>query len=191
MNNYLFWNTAFLVFLSYNSNLYSVMRQHPWITEDAVAFLDNLTQQNKNLRILEFGAGASTIWFAKRTPYLVSIEHNEKWHTMLTKIIQNDKRCFAIDLRLENRPYDNICNKFPDEYFDLILVDGRDRVRCVNASLRILKPGGILMLDDAQRSWYSCVYDLLKDWKFYQTIQTKPDLYGSYAKNKQTNWWVK
>jgi predicted O-methyltransferase YrrM len=41
--------------------------------------------------------------------------------------------------------------------FDLIVVDGRERVRCVRAALPRLAPGGVLLLDDSQRRRYRSV----------------------------------
>jgi predicted O-methyltransferase YrrM len=35
-----------------------------------------------------------------------------------------------------------------DDQFDIILIDGRDRVKCVNTSLTKLKSGGILLVHD-------------------------------------------
>ena len=42
-----------------------------------------------------------------------------------------------------------------DEPFDLILVDGRDRVNCFYASCGFLKRGGHVILHDSERPRYS------------------------------------
>lgn len=39
--------------------------------------------------------------------------------------------------------------------YDLIIVDGRDRVNCCINSLPALKPNGVLVLDDSERERYN------------------------------------
>jgi predicted O-methyltransferase YrrM len=41
--------------------------------------------------------------------------------------------------------------------YDFILIDGRDRKRCVETSIPLLRPGGFVALHDAQRAYYRCV----------------------------------
>lgn len=43
--------------------------------------------------------------------------------------------------------------------FDLILVDGRKRRRCLTEAARLLAPGGIAVLHDAWRPYYHCAFD--------------------------------
>jgi hypothetical protein len=58
----------------------------PWITFAAAYFLDSLTLEN--FRILEFGSGASTIYFSKRAKSVVSIEHDDQWISMTRKHLE-------------------------------------------------------------------------------------------------------
>jgi hypothetical protein len=50
--------------------------------------------------------------------------------------------------------YASSIDKYPDNYFDLILVDGRSRPSCLYHSRRKLKSGGLLVLDNADRKYY-------------------------------------
>lgn len=43
--------------------------------------------------------------------------------------------------------------------FDVILVDGRKRRRCLLEAARLIKPGGLVVLHDAQRTYYHCAYE--------------------------------
>ncbi|MEM7435802.1 MAG: hypothetical protein AAF436_11665 [Myxococcota bacterium] len=43
--------------------------------------------------------------------------------------------------------------------FDLILVDGRKRRRCLIEASALLKPNGVAVLHDAQRTYYHCAFD--------------------------------
>jgi predicted O-methyltransferase YrrM len=184
-----FFVTVFLCFIP----LFATdLRDVPWLTEDAIKFLETFLQTKKNAKILEFGSGASTIWFAKRTKNLVSVEHDPQWFKTVQNKLKADKTDQNVQLIFKKKPYHTVCDMFPDGNFDLILIDGRNRKSCILYSLRIVKQGGILMLDNAERPYYQCVIsEHLKNWHAYKTIQTKPDSCGFWYHNWQTNWWIK
>lgn len=50
--------------------------------------------------------------------------------------------------------YAGAIDTFPDAHFDLVLVDGRARPSCVKHSARKVRPGGLLLLDNTERSYY-------------------------------------
>lgn len=157
------------------------IRKTPLLTPEATDFLENFLKQKTDANVLEFGSGGSTVWMSKLTKKLISIEHHTEWYRRVKNNIQQDATCNPVDLRFLSRPYDKVCNEFPQEFFDLIIVDGRDRVKCIEASIRVLKPGGILMLDDAQREKYQPGHNLLKDWQITET----------FSKPRNTYWWQK
>lgn len=45
-----------------------------------------------------------------------------------------------------------------DTKFDLIIVDGRKRRRCLLAAAELLRPGGLVVLHDAYRTYYQCAF---------------------------------
>ncbi|NES76927.1 MULTISPECIES: class I SAM-dependent methyltransferase [unclassified Okeania] len=153
----------------------------PLLTKEAIKFLENFLKQKPDAKVLEFGSGGSTIWLSKLTKNLTSIEHDGMWFNQVKDRIQKQKNCHPVEMKLLARPYHTICEKFPAESLDLIIVDGRDRVKCFEASIKLLKPGGILMLDDAQRERYQQAQDLLKDWQFTKTV----------SNTRHTYWWEK
>lgn len=168
------------------------MRTIPWLMPKSIEFLKSFLAERPGAKVLEFGSGGSTIWFAEHNVSLVSIEHDKTWFDKVSsELISRHKER---DLRLLPRPYDSVCIDFPDAFFDLVLVDGRDRVRCVKASMPKVKPGGIIMLDNAERPEYQEIYLLLAKWKFFKTTHQGPDetgfVYGS-TEVWQTNWWKK
>lgn len=166
-----------------------LIRDYPWLTKDAIIFLTNFLKENPNARILEFGSGASTIWFAKKTNFLTSIEHDEDWYKKV-KLNLNNNNCDQVDYRLIEKNYYIAPLAFDNESFDLILIDGQTRMKCIINSIDKLKKGGILMLDNAERRSYIKAYELFKDWPIYKTFQTEPEENDSYPE-KQTNWWIK
>ncbi|MEX0597447.1 MAG: class I SAM-dependent methyltransferase [Candidatus Paceibacterota bacterium] len=148
-------------------------------------------KKHPNAKVLEFGSGSSTIWFAKNTKNLTSVEHSPKWFTKIKELLTSNDECQKVNLILHDRPYYTICNQFPDNYFDLILVDGRNRNGCIKHSIRILKPGGTLMLDNAERPYYQKSLNLLKNWQAFSADQPQPDTCGFTYPGWKTNWYIK
>lgn len=162
----------------------------PWLTDQALDFLEEYLQKKNDLTMLEFGTGSSTLWFSSRVQRLVSIEHDIRWYPHVQEELARQGRT-NIDYRLVRSSYYNECDTFADNYFDLILVDGKDRVECVERCMRILKPGGILILDNAERPIYKPIYEMLNNWQFFKTVQVGTSRLGFEQENWQTNWWIK
>ena len=153
----------------------------PLLAPKASQFLEEILSERIDTRVLEFGSGTSTVWLSKRTHNLVSIEHNRDWYDNVKNFLEKDESCHSVDLKLLPTPYHSVCDEFPDEHFDVIIVDGRDRIKCLESSIRILKKGGFLILDDAQRERYETASWLLQDWEFTRAISPA----------RQTHWWQK
>ena len=147
------------------------IRETPQLTPESVAFLEQLIISNPEIKILEFGCGGSTIWFSRKLPFpqarLVTIEHDSQRHQAIKDRVSPD-----VEMRLEKEPYVGACNDYPDEYFDLVLIGGRDRVLCAAHAMRIVKHGGFIMLDNAECPEYTPIGPvLLKDWEYRRTAQ--------------------
>jgi predicted O-methyltransferase YrrM len=99
------------------------------------------------MSVFEYGSGASTIWLAGRCRSIISVEHDEDWYRAVASLLPNNGH-----ILLAPRPYAHVIERYQN--FDLIIVDGRDRVQCVDASLPHLNPGGYLLLDDCERERY-------------------------------------
>lgn len=131
----------------------------PWLTDASIASIGQYI--SADMYILEFGAGGSTVWFSQRCR-VVTIEHDQKW---LTAIAEHVNEANSERLLLP-RPYWGVCKRWKPETFDLVLVDGRDRVGCAKYSLPLLKPGGLFVLDNAERRHYRSVGDeLCSGWR--------------------------
>lgn len=165
------------------------MRPVPWLVEESISFLETYLTQHPNAKVLEFGSGASTVWIAKRTSNLVSVDHSSLWNqTVKSKIFQMGLKA---ELILASRPYYKICEQFSNETFDLILVDGRNRKGCILYSIPLLKRGGVLMLDNSERNYYQKGTNLMKTWPQFSAIQKKPDACGFCYPGWKTSWWIK
>jgi predicted O-methyltransferase YrrM len=131
----------------------------PWLSRPANLILDSFLR--KDDVGLEFGSGKSTVWFAERVSGITSIEHDSTWHDKVTKELAmrnlRNVDCLLVERDVEDEKgqdaaYVRITDKFAKNSFDFILVDGAYRDNCALASLELLRPGGILIIDDAH--WF-------------------------------------
>lgn len=55
-----------------------------------------------------------------------------------------------------------------DSLFDIIVIDGMCRRLCTEYAVRYLKPGGMIILDNSNRSDYDAAFDILEEAEFRQ-----------------------
>jgi predicted O-methyltransferase YrrM len=167
------------------------IRSIPWITTGAVQFLNEFFENKDHPHVLEFGCGASTLWFARRTKHLVTVDHKKKWMNTVKEEIERGGLFEPLASFLRECPYNEVADEYPDKYFDLILVDGRKRVACIESSIRTLKSGGIMMRDNSERKKYNRAFVLMDGWECQEYIQTEPDEESFMYKGWKTSWWIK
>ncbi len=122
----------------------------PWVTYSFIDFIK--TRLNKELSIFEYGSGNSTLFYAKRVKRVVSVEHDEAWFNKIVSAKAENAEMIFTPL-IKGGEY---CKKAAllGEKFDVIIVDGRDRVNCCKNSVEALTPSGVLVLDDSERDIY-------------------------------------
>ena len=77
--------------------LSEVIRPVPWLTQGAINFLEVFLEQHPSAKILEFGSGASTIWFAKKNVRLYSVEHDIEWYEKINNLLKNNNHYTSIN----------------------------------------------------------------------------------------------
>ncbi len=177
-------------------------RPVPWITDGAVAYLDRFLDEHPSTSIMEFGAGASTLYLVRRGAKVVSVEHNPEWHEAVCRALS--ERGDVADMRLREIPYHDEADRFPDGFFDLVLVDGRGRVACAAAARRVLRPGGVMMVDNTGRigtpdkpGRYHELPGLFPGWHREDFVQIGPDQCGWSPRHRDpdrppmTTVWIK
>lgn len=170
--------------------------QEPWITREAVSFLDKFL--NKNMIAVEFGSGSSTRWIANRVHKLISVENDPQWYKEVLediKDLQNVEYILSPFDEYFNEEEKNKCvniviEKHPDEMFDFVLVDGRLRTRTILANSSRVKSNGILMLDNVERynnaqgiPWYKNGIEHMRALQWKETLTSNGII--------QTAWWTK
>jgi hypothetical protein len=83
---------------------------------------------------------------------VVSIESDSDWYDKIDAMLAVRRRG-NVRLRLATDPacYPTLTRDEMGDGFDLILVDGEVRHRCAAAALTLLRPGGAIYLDNADR----------------------------------------
>ena len=129
----------------------------PWLTQAANRMLDTYLLPGD--RGLEYGSGRSTLWFARRVAALTSVEHNPVWHQRvagmlaeagLTNVVYCLHEKAAEQAEWQALPaYVRAADRLEDGSLDFVLVDGIYRDACALVGLLKLKPGGVLILDNA------------------------------------------
>jgi predicted O-methyltransferase YrrM len=116
----------------------------PWYTYPAIDFLAQRNYQTKS--VLEFGSGQSTFWWASRAKFVLSIEENVDWFSRIRSQVPSNVEMHHIIpdiLKLEQ------FMRSRNTKFDVIIVDGNLRRQATALSFEYLKPGGALILDNA------------------------------------------
>lgn len=159
----------------------SVRDELPWITFNAITYLENYLQ--KGSKVFEYGGGGSTLFFLKQGAEVHTVEHDEGWFKTLDETIAKKKYpgwkghfIKAESGHYVNDPdasepahyatadetykkcnfktYASVIDQYSNDYFDVVLVDGRSRPACIHHALPKIKKNGLLVLDNSDRSYY-------------------------------------
>ncbi len=147
--------------LVYKLRTFALQQLHPdwpWWPKEAVLLCSKLLKANDT--VLEFGAGRSTFWLAKRCAFITSIEHHKDWYDFVNKKIETAGLGNKVKLvhapitsgiEPDKQEYLLAVKNMPPESVDMVIIDGKFRAQAALLSLPLLKPGGTLIIDDAHR----------------------------------------
>lgn len=127
----------------------------PWMSYSILDFFDE--KLNKDLTLFEYGLGYSTLYFSKRVKSVWSIEHHKGWYEDIKERMKDQKNV-TIEWEDLDNGYEEAIKKIKDK-FDIILIDGRKRVKCAINAFDNLSDNGILILDDSNRDYYQGAFD--------------------------------
>ena len=125
----------------------------PWWHVGATGSVAAFLKARPGARVFEFGSGASTAWLARRAQQVISVEHHVDWCARLRPLLTGFANASLLHRDLTEGRYVDAITELGGE-FDLIIVDGRQRIACLERAKPFLKRGGIILFDDSGRSRY-------------------------------------
>lgn len=166
---------------SFQKNRSAVSDELPWINFLALDFLE--AQLQHNFKVFEFGGGGSTLFFCKKVEAVMTVEDHAEWFKTLTEMVKTKGYdhwtgfFVAPEILTDSNPrshtnpadfkssiksleqksfekYARTIDPYPEDFFDLILVDGRARPSCIQQAIPHLKKGGLLVVDNTERPYY-------------------------------------
>lgn len=134
----------------------------PWMSFSAVKFLEE--RLTPDLNLFEFGSGYSTRFYAERVKAVTSLEYDEKWFDIIKSQVPSNVKIVFQEKDVDG----DYCRvvRTTGEIFDVVIVDGRDRVNCVKQAMDCLSPKGVVLLDDSQRERYQEAISFAKERGF-------------------------
>lgn len=127
----------------------------PLYTYPAIYYLDGLDWSGMD--VLEFGAGNSTLWWARRARSVTSLESNPAWHAELAPQLPANAR-----LMLETaRPLGRAVPPDGRTYHLIVVDNGDNRYAAAQAAVSLLADNGVIVLDEAD--WYPRTAALLRE----------------------------
>src|SRR5207302_10999722 len=109
----------------------------------ALEYLEPLTAGR---RVLEFGSGMSSLWFARKCRQVISVESDSGWFRIVRQE-SRDLQSVQIIHAISQKDYLGALSTSGGK-FDLILVDGIYRNQCLDLVRPYLEPGGLLIVDN-------------------------------------------
>jgi len=129
----------------------------PWMAEAEIEIVDSIFRALRPRRVLEWGAGGSTLYFPQRYGFVeswIAVEHDAAFAEAVlaraagkVEVLQLDEPGYWKQPRRLGK-------------FDLIIVDGMYRVECLKVARGILEEGGVVILHDSGRSAYNEAWKL-------------------------------
>ncbi|SDH20644.1 Predicted O-methyltransferase YrrM [Bradyrhizobium sp. Rc2d] len=123
--------------------MFGVLVRRPWLVGKALPIIESRVP---GARVFEYGAGMSTLWFSNKAAFVASVESNAGWAERLNAILTAEGRPPVV-LRTDPEAYARQIESVEGS-FDIILVDGINRRRCVEECVPRLRKGGLLILDN-------------------------------------------
>lgn len=133
-------------------------------TYPAIEYLSGLDFSAR--RVLEFGSGQSTLWWAKRAGHVIAVEHDDHWVARLEQAELANVTCLFAKREDIATGADYLGVVPADERFDVLALDGLHYFDCAAAARRLLDPGGLVILDNAD--YYPATCALLREAEFLQ-----------------------
>jgi len=123
----------------------------PWFTYGAIEMLERRIEKGADLIVFEYGCGLGTLWWAERATRVYAVEHEPEWLDAMKKVVP--EHVFLLHSELGDAYVKEIAK--PEEKYDVIIIDGRNRVACACEAIKHVSERGVIIFDDSGRKKYS------------------------------------
>jgi hypothetical protein len=129
----------------------------PWMNYHVIQFLeDRLT---KDLSLFEFGSGNSTCFYASLVKDVISLEEDKEWYTYVKETMPGNVNLILFDADDQGIYCESASRQ--SQKFDVLVVDGSQRVACLKEAPAALTDQGVIILDDSHHPPFAEGIDFL------------------------------
>jgi predicted O-methyltransferase YrrM len=132
----------------WNRSTAEELKPIPWLHPVVIAYFESILQPD--FEVLEHGSGGSTLWLAERVKSVLSVENEAEWMERVEAEAPENVRLMLWEK--------DILPKFSSKKCDLLFIDGEpvtNRQLYLEAAEQLVKPGGWVVLDNANRPEYA------------------------------------
>jgi len=120
-----------------------------WWSYPALTFLKE--RLNKSMTVFEYGCGYSTLWMAKKCSKVYSVESDAAWYERMKMVIPGN-------VEIIHRPQESFASEISTDErhakaYDVVIIDGADRVNCAKQCEYGLKDDGVIIFDNCGTRW--------------------------------------
>lgn len=134
----------------------------PWLNYAAIDFVGS--KINSQMRVFEWGAGFSSLWFASRVKEVVSAEDNTKWIQEISKEVSGNMKIMNLPSKSD---YVGSILKETGK-FDVIVIDGSHRNDCAKVCIEKLNSDGFVIFDNSDSREFDQSMDYFNEQNFFR-----------------------
>jgi hypothetical protein len=123
----------------------------PWYTYPCLDFLRYRSYEGK--RVLEFGGGQSTLWWARRAQHVVIFEGDKDWYDKIKGRMPANVDIFLVSMESQGQcvsEVNHILEAHNYGNFDVIIIDGLYRFQMIDTARKVMADSGAIICDDAE-----------------------------------------
>lgn len=106
------------------------------------------------------------MWYAQKVLKIIAVVHNKDWLEQFSGKLPLNAKILFRSLEEGNKYVHTISEL--DNKFDIVIIDGRNRVECVNSSINYLKDNGVIVFDNSNLEIYTEAMEFLINRNFKQ-----------------------
>lgn len=134
----------------------------PWMNYPVVNLLTERLPSGSVM--FEYGSGNSTGYWAKRISEVHSVEYDKAWYDIVRAASPQNASIYFCAQDRDGLYCRSVLHT--EKQFDIVVVDGRDRVNCVRHAIQALRPRGVIVLDDSDRENYLEAFSIARNADF-------------------------